>query len=226
MLADSLYGHDENCEVAKGMGVVVVSPVMGTPKEGSIGLSEFSFSDTGEVIACPGNHAPVWTKTKKKMHTAAFEPVKCAGCTLKASCPVKDGKKHRYLRYRDKEWRTSVRRAREHTDEFKDKYRWRSGIEATMSEYAKKTGVKRLRVREFLAVRLCVTLKAIGINIFRATAVRKAIRAQEGISGTEKSVLGLVISVFKKLYGKIHRRLEQIFLSQTHHNFSELKIAT
>jgi hypothetical protein len=68
-----------------------------------------------------------------------------------------------------------------------------------------------------------VTLKAIGINIFRATAVRKAIRAQGGNSGIEKSVLGLVIFVLKKLYGKIHRWLEQIFSSQAHHNYFELK---
>jgi hypothetical protein len=33
VLADSLYGSDENCEAAKEMGVEVVSPVMGTPTE-------------------------------------------------------------------------------------------------------------------------------------------------------------------------------------------------
>ena len=225
ILADSLYGSDENREMAKEMGVDVVSPTMGAQRKDTGGLSGFSFSDIGEVIACPGGRAPVTAKHKKGRHTAAFNHGHCTDCPLKASCPVKDGKKHRYLRYRDKEWRTAIRRSKEYTDEFKEKYRWRSGIEATMSEYAKKTGVKRLRVRGFPAVRLCVTLKAIGINIFRATAVRKAIRAQEGISGIGKSTLGLVISVFKKLYGKIHRRREQIFSLHFQHNFSELKIA-
>jgi hypothetical protein len=33
VIADSLYGSDENCEAAKKMGVEVVSPVMGTPTE-------------------------------------------------------------------------------------------------------------------------------------------------------------------------------------------------
>lgn len=225
ILADSLYGSDENREVAKGMGVEVVSPTMGTPKKDAVGLSEFSFSDSGKVIACPGGHAPVTAKHKKGRHTAAFSHDRCRACHLKATCPGKDGKNHRYLRYKDKEWRTAIRRAKEYTDEFKEKYRWRSGIEATMSEYAKKTGVKRLRVRGFPAVRLCVTLKAIGINIFRATAVRKAIRAREGISGIGKSVLGLFISVFKKLYGKIHRRLEQIFSSPVRYHVYELKNA-
>ena len=43
-----------------------------------------------------------------------------------------------------------------------------------MSEYDGKTGVKNLRVRGMEAVRFCATLKAVGINIFRATAVMRA----------------------------------------------------
>jgi len=44
----------------------------------------------------------------------------------------------------------------------------------TESEYDRKTGVKNLRVRGMKAVWLCATLKAVGINIFRATAFRRA----------------------------------------------------
>jgi hypothetical protein len=44
-------------------------------------------------------------------------------------------------------------------------------VEATMSELDRRTGVKRLRVRGFKAVRFSATLKAIGINLFRAAAV-------------------------------------------------------
>ena len=44
-----------------------------------------------------------------------------------------------------------------------------------MSEYDRKTGVKQLRVRGLGNVRFSAVLKAAGINIFRATAVRKAI---------------------------------------------------
>jgi hypothetical protein len=45
VLADSLYGSDENCNKAEAMGVKVVSPAMGSTKEGAISLSEFRFSD-------------------------------------------------------------------------------------------------------------------------------------------------------------------------------------
>ena len=79
------------------------------------------------------------------------------------------------MRYTDKELRVALRRSYENTDEFIDRYRWRAGAEATMSEYDRRTGVKQLRVRGLGNVRFSAVLKAAGINIFRATAVRKAI---------------------------------------------------
>ncbi|MFH1975268.1 MAG: transposase, partial [Pseudomonadota bacterium] len=60
------------------------------------------------------------------------------------------------------------------TDEFKDRYRWRAGIEGAISEYDRRTGVKRLRVRGLKAVGYCAVLKALGVNIFRAAAFRMA----------------------------------------------------
>jgi hypothetical protein len=77
------------------------------------------------------------------------------------------------------------RRAYQQTSEFRDRYRWRAGIEGAMSEYDRLTGVKRLRVRGLKAVRFCVTLKAVGVNLFRATAVRRArSRAGNTVSGS------------------------------------------
>ena len=51
-----------------------------------------------------------------------------------------------------------------------------------MSEYDRRTGVKRLRVRGLKAVRFCVTLKAVGVNLFRATKVSRA-RSRAGNTG-------------------------------------------
>jgi len=64
---------------------------------------------------------------------------------MKDNCPAKQGKKLHYIHYTDKDLRISKRRAYEQTPEFKDKYRYRSGVEATMSQYNRGTGVKRLR---------------------------------------------------------------------------------
>ena len=68
--------------------------------------------------------------------------------------------------------RIAKRRLYEQSCEYQDRYRWRAGVEATMSEYDRRTGVKHLRVRGLKAVRFCATLKALGVNIFRAAAFR------------------------------------------------------
>jgi hypothetical protein len=153
LLADSLYGRDDNCERAQQMGVDVISPAMGTPKENTWSLSDFQQSEKGTITACPQGHAPVKIKTgKKQKHGVAFSSEHCNVCPRKDQCPVKAGKKNRYLHYDLKTMRIANRRAMEYSSEFKEKYRWRSGIEATFSEMDKKTGVKRLRVRGLSAV--------------------------------------------------------------------------
>jgi len=105
--------------------------------------------------------------------------------------------------------RLAKRRAYEQTDEFKDRYRWRSGSEATMSEYDRRTGVKHLRVRGFKAVRFCATLKAIGVNIFRATAVRKAVNngrtVHEGILSAQIHAIYVVKERFSKAWGQLRK---------------------
>jgi len=206
VLADSLYGSDDNIEDASEMGVEVVSPALGTTKAGALGLDAFAFTQDGRVQCCPAGHAPVKVKTNKnkRRHSVAFDSDRCTHCPLVDRCPVRPGKKHHhYLRYRDKDLRLSLRRAFEQTEAFKQRYRMRSGVEATMSQFDRLTGVKRLRVRGIKAVRFCSTLKATGVNIFRATAVRKARKA--AIPGPEGlfSLHFRPVSVFKELLSAI-----------------------
>ncbi|HID24035.1 MAG TPA: hypothetical protein EYP14_16760, partial [Planctomycetaceae bacterium] len=175
VLADSHYGGDDNIAAAKELGVEVVAPAMpGAKKDDKSGLEDFEFSEEGEVLHCPAGHAPVKKKTnrKKGRHSAAFGSEKCSVCPHADHCPTKPGKRHRYLRYTDKEVRLAKRRAFERTDEFKERYRMRAGVEATMSDLDRLTNIKRLRVRGLKTVRFCATLKVTAVNIFRATAVR------------------------------------------------------
>ena len=99
--------------------------------------------------------------------------------------------------------RIAKRRATEQTSEFKDRYRWRAGVEATMSELDRRTGVKRLRVRGFKAVRFSATLKAIGINLFRAAAVRKAAIYDNPELSKIKSALDHAIFFVKEHFKRI-----------------------
>jgi hypothetical protein len=171
LTADSLYGSDENSECAKELGVELIAPTMGSVDEDKLGLADFQLSDEGEVLACPLGNAPVKIKNGKKV-SIGFAAHDCRNCPSLSKCPVEKGKKYYYLRVTDKQRRLAKRRIDEQTARFKDRYRWRAGVEATMSEYDRKTGVKHLRVRGLKAVKFCATLKALGVNIFRAAAFR------------------------------------------------------
>lgn len=172
LLADSLYGSDDNCEQAKAeYGVEVISPVMGKTGKG-FGLESFILDDAGNIITCPQGCSPV-KMNRKKRFSAAFPLNECQDCPLQEDCPVNPGKKAAYLRYSAKDVRLASRRRHEQTESFLDKYRFRAGVEATMSEYDRRTGVKKLRVRGLKAVSFAAVLKAIGVNIRRATACRK-----------------------------------------------------
>jgi hypothetical protein len=172
-LADTPYGSDENCEQAKTMGVEIVSPVMGKPGENTVPLTEFTMNSENEVTSCPAGCAPEKTRSKDDNHTAFFTKRTCRGCAKKKICPTMPGKKGRYLRYNDKAIRLALRRAREDTPEFRDRYRFRAGIEGTMSQLDRLTGLKNLRVRGLARVSFAAHLKAAGINIMRAAAFRK-----------------------------------------------------
>jgi len=203
IVADTLYGSDDNRELAKTHNVELVSPTF--KKDQNRGLSSFSFDDQGRVTSCPGSHSPVKVLYKKKSQrfSARFDLTHCIACPQVANCPVKPGKKKYYfLRYSKKDYRLAVRRRFESSEQFIDTYRWRAGVEATMSQYDALTGVKRLRVRGFKAVRFCATLKAAGLNMLRAAMIRKVRkRSQAGEKGRYSPFLMPFPIVKERIYG-------------------------
>jgi hypothetical protein len=178
--ADSLYGSDENCQQAEQYGVEVVSPTMGTENKSGTKLSDFEFRDDGHVRLCPAGHEPLVRKNNEGRFSQGFDKDICCKCPLRNGCPTKQGKRYFYLHYEEKALRLAKRRQHENTAQFKERYRWRAGVEATMSQFDRLTGVKHLRVRGFKAVRFAATLKAAAVNIARAVAALKARRRAEG----------------------------------------------
>jgi len=171
VLADSLYGSEKNIEAAKAMGTEVVAPVPGGEGKGkSSSLSEFALTDEGGIVNCPMEHAPIEDKACGNHREVVFAVEHCFGCPRKKDCPIRSVRNGYGFSYDKKQVKMARRRAREKTAVFRDRYRYRSGVESTMSELDRKTGVKRLRVRGMTAVRYCVTLKILGLNIFRAAA--------------------------------------------------------
>lgn len=202
LVADTAYGSDANHQAAAAARVELVAPTRGGA--GRDPLSDFVFDAEGLVTRCPAGHAPeqVFPPTAHSHAGAAFALERCRACPRLDACPVKLAKRKAYLRYSGKRLRLARRRAMEATEAFTARYRWRAGIEATMSQYDRRTGVKRLRVRGLAAVRFGARLKAAGLNLLRAAQVWQArTRAQ----ADQRADQGLFYSFWELVKERIQR---------------------
>jgi hypothetical protein len=170
VVADSHYGSDEDVQAAAQEGVELVAPVSNTEKSGPLPLAAFAINEQGVVTGCPGGQVPVRVRVVEKGVTVWFDPGGCERCAQQERCPVIRSRKKVRLRYDKVAMRSSRRRQAEAGEEFREKYRMRSGIESSFSQLDRRTGVKHLRVRGIKAVRFCVFLKALGLNILRFAA--------------------------------------------------------
>ncbi len=166
--ADSHYGSRDNKKKAKEHGVDLIAPLPGGKPKNN--LVDFEFDQrTHEVKRCPTGHAPIKIKhNKKDTITGIWSQDVCATCALFSSCAVKKAKNAYRLLYNHNEADAALHRRNEQSEEFKEKYRYRAGIEATNSRYIQMTGARRLRYRGLKRIDYAARLKALGINMFRA----------------------------------------------------------
>lgn len=183
LCADASYGSDDNVQLAKGQGVELVSPVPGskTYDADEVNSGKFTIDENQQVLSCPAGHAPLsftYHESTDRM-TVKMSPEVCAGCPLLAKCPVELNtgpdvtKPSATWSFRMSEHRSNQRRDLEPTEEFRERYRKRSGIESTNSGLKRRLGLKRLRVRGLKAVKSAVLLKITGWNLLRASASAK-----------------------------------------------------
>ncbi len=167
LLADTHYGDDANVTQAKEKGILIIAPVAG--KKTDKDYTNFHFElDTFNVIKCPNGHSPMNINRKKNNEiTAEWHKKYCDKCPLKDKCITNKSKKGRKLKYTEKIIRLSIRRTYQESDDFKDKYRYRAGIEATNSRFIHQTGARRVRYRGGERIDFAETMKSLGINMFR-----------------------------------------------------------
>lgn len=212
VLADSLYGSEKNVAAAAAMGMEVVAPVPGGEKKGkSAQLSEFTLTEEGGIERCPEGHAPMEDVARGNHREVVFSVGHCFGCPRRKECPIKSVRRGYGFSYDRKQVKMARRRAREKTEKFRDRYRFRAGIEGTFSALDRRTGVKHLRVRGMPAVRFAVVLKALGLNLLRAAAVR---RPENGggpaPNGGFSRVLDGIVSVHAKFMHLVRSVVNQL----------------
>ncbi|NNL78509.1 MAG: hypothetical protein HKO68_19435 [Desulfobacterales bacterium] len=222
LLADTLYGSDDNHKQAATADISLIAPVHSGNATNTNHLTGFAFNDEGYVVACPAGHKPQRVRYKKKTDrfSAAFSQNHCQGCPRSGQCKLRAGKNKFLLHYSHKQYRLAARRAYEQGEAFAESYRWRAGVEATMSEFNRRTGVKKLRVRGMTAVRFAVIMKATGLNILRAGAVRKARRKARRANLGGNIQLYIAIKTVKEQILKIIGNFRSIFLENYH--FAEI----
>ena len=150
-----------------------------------IGRDLFQFDSEGFATQCPMGHRPIdhrvlsGNNTIRRCLHAIFDGDICRSCNMLDQCPVRThDHRHRGCYARDTigDFRLEITpeiRLREQMysnqqrTEWKDRYKIRSGIEATHSELKRSHGIGKLRVRRAVKVCFAVACKVITCNIKR-----------------------------------------------------------
>ena len=152
MLADSGYGSDENVMNLKEKNIDLVAPVLGKNKTG-FGLENFVFDEENKIIECPIGKTPMSKSFDGEKGYAVFSNAKCGKCPNLKKCSVcKYGKQNYRVEYDLKRLRLCERTIYERSDEFKERYRFRNGIEALFGNLKQNTSLRRIRFRGKIAV--------------------------------------------------------------------------
>lgn len=146
VLADSGYGSDENVVNAAKKDVELLAPTTGK-KKGKIGLEECEFDNENRIVKCPCGKKPIQKRFIAQKGRAVFAGETCKNCPkLKQCISSKQGNNY-LITYETKSLRLRDRRHHEKTDEFRDSYRPRGGIEALFGSLKQNTPLRRLNIR-------------------------------------------------------------------------------
>lgn len=147
--------------------------------------NQFEYDTNGHATKCPMGHRPIDhrilssnNKTNRTLH-AIFDGDTCRSCSMLEQCPVR-APNHRErgcqarqtvgdfrlevtaeLRLRDRMY------VDQQTPQWKERYKIRSGIEATFSELKRSYGIGKLRVRRAAKVLFAVSWKLMACNVRR-----------------------------------------------------------
>jgi hypothetical protein len=180
-----------------------------------MGRDLFQFDSEGLATKCPMGHSPIDHRilsgnntTRRSLH-AIFDGDLCRSCNMLDQCPVRTPN-HRSvgcqardtvgdfrleitpeIRLRDQMY--SIQQ----TTEWKDRYKIRSGIEATNSELKRSHGIGKLRVRRAAKVCFAVACKVIACNIKRWAKAHRALERLLRLSPDLTGPISAPLTIFK-----------------------------
>jgi len=178
LLADSHYGYSDNMALTRDRVVDLVAPIPPAKgaRSGRLTLEDFILDERGLVLRCPNSIEPASASATKAKLQARFDLSVCRKCPDMQRCPVQAAKHDGHFarfQYTPIRAANQKRRLYERSNAFHEVYRWRAGIEATMSRLKYQMNLAHIRIRGMPAMRYVVNLRALGLNIRRCTAIRQ-----------------------------------------------------
>lgn len=185
LYADAGYPTPEDLVELKKRGTDLVAPVhRGAMKEAVMSRADFRFDGEGRVARCPRGCKPIDHRIQNPngqgVHLHAyFDGDKCRACKKLNICPVR-APNHRAagrdprqtagnfrLDISVKYCARDARLAEQTTEQWKEQYQIRAGVEGTVSELKRAHGMRKLRVRRLPCVQFAVACKVTACNIKR-----------------------------------------------------------
>ena len=218
--ADANYISGENLIRAEAMGVDLKGPLPGSqPQPGKLTLADFTFTPSRQqVLSCPTGQAPLRHQPTRDRtgQSAYFDRTVCDGCPFANLCPTFVNQTQRRLTWTPAQVAIAYRRVEQETVAFKEDYKIRSGVEATISHEKNDQGLGKLRVRGRPAVELASTFKTLAINVRRAVkyALKTMKKAVQTHPQAPKELLAPLFRSKSALWGLLKGFLKRIWDSE------------
>ncbi|MFF0066697.1 IS1182 family transposase [Streptomyces sp. NPDC005279] len=163
-------------------------PVAGGDGRERFGHERFRIDDARREAVCPAGQTSIsWATTRSSRRTRVplvqvrFDAAACRACPLRSQCTTAgNGKWGRALTLREPAQRAALqqRRREQETDAWRERYRPRAGIEATICQIVHRTHARRSRYRTAAATHLGHCLAATAINLIRIDAWQQGHRPE------------------------------------------------
>ena len=129
-----------------------------------------------EQVLCPqGQLSRVWSPSQDEYGNAVlhiqFERKVCGTCVQRSACTkAKSGPRTLKLRPQAQHEALRAARVRQTTEEFKQRYRLRAGVEGTIAQAVQDCGLRYARYRGLAKTRLQHIITALAMNLIRLVA--------------------------------------------------------
>ena len=143
--------------------------------EQGLDITKFTIDWEDCKAICPsGSVSTTWYATHKRpgepIIRVAFDPEICRNCGVRAHCTRGKGARILTLRPQERHEALQLARKREKSEDFKQTYRTRAGIEGTISEGVRDQGLRRARYVGLTKTHLQCLITAAAINLTRAVS--------------------------------------------------------